>query len=284
MNLSTFYRNFIRGLQPIYSDHEAANITNMCFEKIAGVTKSDVIKNPDLILTTDQFEELNNSLAELLIHKPVQYVLGEVWFYKLKFKVDKNVLIPRPETEELVNEVFDFIKQSSSQKIIDIGTGSGCISISIKKEFPETLVTAIDVDEKAVSIAKKNASLHQTEINFVQINFLDTSNWNQFETFDIIISNPPYIPIAENATMDKNVTTYEPHLALFVPNEQPLLFYEAIALFSKTHLTENGKIFMEVHENLAKEVATLFINHKFHSEIKKDIFEKDRMVMATRCR
>jgi release factor glutamine methyltransferase len=284
MNLTTFYRNFIRDLQLIYSAHEAANITNMCFEKIAGITKSDVIKNPDLNLPTNQFEILNACLIDLLQNKPVQYVLGEAWFYNLKFKVDKNVLIPRPETEELVNEVFDFIRDSSSQKIIDIGTGSGCIPITIKKEFPDTLVTAIDIDEKAILIAKENARTNQTPIDFIQINFLDNSNWNTFETFDIIISNPPYIPIAEKDLMDKNVTIYEPHLALFVPDEQPLLFYEAIALFSKTHLAENGRIFMEVHENLANEVANLFSQHQFQTEIKKDIFEKERMLMATHYR
>ena len=284
MNLSTYYRNFIRELQQIYSAHEAANITDMCFEKIAGITKSDVIKNPDFNLTEIQFESLGTALAELLLHKPVQYVLGEAWFYKLKFKVDESVLIPRPETEELVNEVFKFIKSNASQKIIDIGTGTGCIPISIKKEFPGTLVTAIDVDNNAIAIATQNASTHQTEIDFVQINFLDKINWNVFEKFDVIISNPPYIPIAEKEMMDKNVIAYEPHLALFVPDEKPLLFYESIALFSKAHLTDGGKIFMEVHENLAREVAELFSQHQFQTEIKKDIFEKERMVMATHYR
>ena len=284
MNLTTFYRNFNRDLQLIYSAHEAANITNMCFENIAGISKSDVIKNPDSNLSAIHFKNLEASLAELLIHKPVQYVLGEAWFYKLKFKVDKNVLIPRPETEELVNEVVDFIRGSSSQKIIDIGTGSGCIPISIKKEFPGTLVTAIDVDEKAISIAKENATINQTPISFIEIDFLDKTSWNVFETFDVIISNPPYIPISEKVLMDKNVISYEPHLALFVPDKQPLLFYEAIALFCKTHLAENGKVFMEVHENLAKEVSELFSQHQFQTEIKKDIFEKERMVMANHYR
>ena len=202
----------------------------------------------------------------------------------MKFKVDESVLIPRPETEELVNEVFDFIKYNSSKKIIDIGTGSGCIPITIKKEFPENIITAVDVDEKAIAIATQNATTHQTEINFVQMNFLDKNNWNVFEKFDIVISNPPYIPIAEKELMDKNVISYEPHLALFVPDEQPLVFYKAIALFSKMHLAENGKIFMEVHENLAKEVSDLFSQHQFQTEIKKDIFEKERMVMATHYR
>jgi release factor glutamine methyltransferase len=247
-------------------------------------TKSDVIKNPDFNLSEIQFESLGTALADLLLHKPVQYVLGEAWFYKLKFKVDQSVLIPRPETEELVNEVFDFIKTTAQYKIIDIGTGSGCIPISIKKEFPESIITAIDVDEKAIAIASENASTHQTEIDFVQINFLDKINWNVFEKFDVIISNPPYIPIAEKELMDKNVTIYEPHLALFVPDEQPLLFYESIALFSKTHLSDEGKIFMEVHENLAREVDDLFSQHQFQTEIKKDIFEKERMVMATHYR
>jgi len=284
MNLSTFYRNFIRDLQQIYSAHEAANITAMCFEKIAGITKSDVIKNPDLNLSEINIKNIETSLSELLLHKPVQYVLGEAWFYKLKFKVDEHVLIPRPETEELVNEINDFIKESCFKKIIDIGTGSGCIPIAIKKTFPETIVTAIDIDENAITVAKENASMIQTEINFFQMNFLDPANWNLFEKFDVIISNPPYIPFSEKELMDKNVTNYEPHLALFVPNEKPLVFYEAIALFSKTHLAENGKIFMEVHENLAKEVSDLFSQHQFKTEIKKDIFEKERMVMATHYR
>ena len=284
MNLSTFFRNFIQQLQQIYSAHEAANITDMCFEKIAGITKSDVIKNPDFSLSAIYFKNLEAALAELLIHKPVQYVLGEAWFYKLKFKVDESVLIPRPETEELVNEVFDFIKMYSSKNILDIGTGSGCIPIIIKKESSESIITAVDVDEKAIAIAKQNASTHQTEINFIEMNFLDKDNWNAFEKFDIVFSNPPYIPIAEKELMDKNVTIYEPHLALFVPDEQPLLFYEAIALFSKMHLAENGKVFMEVHENLANEVANVFSEHQFQTEIKKDIFEKERMVMATHYR
>ena len=284
MNLSTFFRNFIQQLQQIYSAHESANITDMCFEKIAGITKSDVIKNPDFNLSAIHFKNLEAALAELLLHKPVQYVLGEAWFYKLKFKVDESVLIPRPETEELVNEVFDFIKYNSSKKIIDIGTGSGCIPITIKKEFPENIITAVDVDEKAIAIATQNATTHQTEINFVQMNFLDKNNWNVFEKFDIVISNPPYIPIAEKELMDKNVISYEPHLALFVPDEQPLVFYKAIALFSKMHLAENGKIFMEVHENLAREVSDFFSQHQFQTEIKKDIFEKERMVMATHYR
>ena len=284
MNLSTFFRNFIQQLQQIYSAHESANITDMCFEKIAGITKSDVIKNPDFSLSTIHFKNLEAALAELLLHKPIQYVLGEAWFYKLKFKVDESVLIPRPETEELVNEVFDFIKYNSSKKIIDIGTGSGCIPITIKKEFPENIITAVDVDEKAIAIATQNATTHHTEINFVQMNFLDKNNWNVFEKFDIVISNPPYIPIAEKELMDKNVISYEPHLALFVPDEQPLVFYKAIALFSKMHLAENGKIFMEVHENLAREVSDFFSQHQFQTEIKKDIFEKERMVMATHYR
>lgn len=284
MNLSTYYRNFIVQLQQIYSTHEAANIAAMCFEKIAGITKSDVIKNPDFNLSEIHFKNLETALSELLLHKPVQYVLGEAWFYKLKFKVDENVLIPRPETEELVSEVIHFIKESFSQEVIDIGTGSGCIPITIKKTFPETKVTAIDIDENAIKVAVENASIIQTEINFFQTNFLDPSNWNVFEKFDVITSNPPYIPISEKKLMDKNVTDYEPHLALFVTNEKPLVFYEAIALFSKMHLAENGKIFMEVHENLAKEVSALFCQHQFQTEIKKDIFEKERIVLATHYR
>ena len=280
MILTELYRDFMQQLKAVYSTHEAANITSMCFEKVAGITKSDVIKNPESILSDQQLQRLQTCLAELLKHKPIQYVLGEAWFYHLKFKVDENVLIPRPETEELVNEVIEFINQSKVKNIIDIGTGSGCIPISIKNKIQEAMVTAIDISKNAIQIATENALHHQTKIEFIKTDFLDTNNWNNFEKFDVIISNPPYIPLIEKETMDKTVTSYEPHLALFVPNDSPLLFYEAIANFSKTHLSENGKIFMEVHENYANEVAAIFRQQGFFSTIKKDIFGKERMVTA----
>jgi release factor glutamine methyltransferase len=284
MILTELYRDFMQQLKAVYSTHEAANITSMCFEKVAGITKSDVIKNPESILSDQQLQRLQTCLAELLKHKPIQYVLGEAWFYHLKFKVDENVLIPRPETEELVNEVIEFINQSKVKNIIDIGTGSGCIPISIKNKIQEAMVTAIDISKNAIQIATENALHHQTKIEFIKTDFLDTNNWNNFEKFDVIISNPPYIPLVEKETMDKNVTSYEPHLALFVPDDSPLLFYVAIASFSKTHLSENGKIFMEVHENYANEVAAIFRQQGFFSTIKKDIFGKERMVTATHCR
>lgn len=284
MILTEVYRNFIQQLKDVYSAHEAANITSMCFEKIAGITKSDVIKNPEYILSDNHLQQLQTCLAELLKQKPVQYVLGEAWFCNLKFKVDENVLIPRPETEELVNEVIEFMIQSKVKNVIDIGTGSGCIPVSIKNKIPEVIVTAIDISENAIQLAYENALYHQTKIEFIKTDFLDTNNWSQFEEFDVIISNPPYIPLVEKETMEKNVTSYEPHLALFVPDESPLLFYEAIAHFSKTHLSENGKIFMEVHENYANEVAAVFNQLKFQATVIKDIYGKERMVTATHCR
>lgn len=284
MKLKSFYREFLSRLETIYSAHESANITNMCFEKFAGKSKADVIKEPEQTLPENEINRLKTSLSELLLHKPVQYILGEAWFHQLKFKVNEQVLIPRPETEELVREAIGFIKTSSGKKIIDIGTGSGCIAVSIKKMIPDSEISAIDIDEKTIAVARENAVYHQTAINFIKADILDTSNLTELGNYDLIISNPPYIPESEKMSMDKNVIAYEPHKALFVPDENPLIFYEAIARFGKNHLNEKGRIMMEVHENLAGHVEALFAAKQYLTETKKDIYGKERIVMAIHCR
>jgi release factor glutamine methyltransferase len=221
----------------------------------------------------------------LLQHKPVQYVLGEAWFYNMKLKVNEQVLIPRPETEELVQLVLTHVaaNQVAAPTILDIGTGSGCIAIALMKNIPAAIVTAIDVSGEALLVAKENAIDQDTTIQFFQTDFLNEAQWPVLPTFDIIISNPPYIPINEKEKLDINVTAFEPHHALFVPDNAPLLFYEKIATFGKTHLNPGGKIFMETHEDYAQETADLF--SPFYSEvaIKKDIFGKERMVVAEIC-
>ena len=163
---------------------------------------------------------------------------------------------------------------------MDIGTGSGCIAIAVKKNIPAAMITAIDVSEGALLVAKENATTQQTDIGFLQVDFLDEAQWNTLPKFDIIISNPPYIPINEKEKLDINVTAFEPHQALFVPDNSPLLFYEKIATFGKTHLSRGGKIFMETHEDYAKETASLFKQHYKEVTIQKDIFDKERMVIA----
>ena len=281
MTINEQYRSFLAELKHIYPVSEAANISSMVFENITGLTRSDVIKDPKRVLNETISGQLHDSLQRLKKHEPVQYVIGEAWFYKMKFKVSPTVLIPRPETEELVDEVITYLKGKPDASILDIGTGSGCIAISIKKNLVDMNVTAIDISEAALAIAKENAAIQQTDINFSEINFLDESTWPSLKSFDVIVSNPPYIPEAEKQLLDKNVTEFEPHLALFTKDDNPLIFYKQIAAFGRTHLKKDGKIFMEIHEDLAERTVALFDDDHYSSIIKKDFYEKQRMVIAS---
>jgi release factor glutamine methyltransferase len=256
------YRQYLQYLQSIYSSSEAAVITDWVFEKLVGLKRADLIKNPGQSLNTTIETQLNQSLEALLQHKPVQYVLGEAWFYKMKLIVNEEVLIPRPETEELVQLVIDDygFRLDSLQtegsgftsaeahpiSMLDIGTGSGCIAVALKKSLPDIRMHAIDISVGALSVAKINAMEQQADIQFLQVDFLNEGQWKQLPVFDVIISNPPYIPFNEKDKMDKNVTAFEPHTALFVPDKTPLLFYEKIAAFGKKHLQINGKIYVEI--------------------------------------
>ena len=282
MMLKELYRNFLLQLQKVYSLSEATNITDWVFEKKASLKRTDIIKDPNKLITPAADKLIQEALGELLTHKPVQYVLGEAWFYHMKLKVNEHVLIPRPETEELVEQLIkDRKSRLTDPAILDIGTGSGCIPIAIKKYLPAAVITSIDISEKAIDLAKENAALHNAHINFVNLDFLNEKNWHSLPMFDIIISNPPYIPANEKEKLDRNVTDFEPHLALFVPDRSPLIFYEKIAAFGKTNLQPNGKIYLETHENLAKEVAALFMKGYQTVMIKKDMYGKERMVLIT---
>ena len=284
MTVQKLYRHFLATLKEIYNLGEAANITDMIFEWAAGISKSHVLINPNEQINNATIQQLNEALEKLLQHIPIQYVIGEAWFYKMKLKVSPAVLIPRPETEELVLEIINHLSQNKQAAILDIGTGSGCIALAIKKNAPHTNVFAIDISDEALQVAKKNAIKQEAVISFLQLNFLEETTWDNLPSYDIIVSNPPYIPINEKALMDKNVTDHEPHTALFVPTESPLIFYEKIALFGITHLNNDGKIFMETHEDFAAKVAMLFKESGYNPIIKKDMFGKERMVMATHCR
>jgi release factor glutamine methyltransferase len=284
MQLIEFYTHVLNELKQLYDPHEAAVINAMIFESMAGINKSILLTHPHRILEKETVQQLNAALEQLRLHVPVQYVIGHAWFYRLVFKVSPAVLVPRPETEELVTEAIDFIKSKHQTSILDIGTGSGCIAISIKKNVPHINVTALDISEDALMIAKENAAAHQTPVEWLQMNFLDENVWKFLPVYDAMISNPPYIPEKEKHLLDKNVSAHEPHLALFVPNDKTLIFYEKIARFGKEHLSVNGCIFMETHESYAKEVAGHFSEQGYKTILKKDFYEKERMVIATRCR
>ncbi len=282
MMLKELYRNFLVQLQKIYNLGEATAITDWVFEKMASLKRSDILKNPEKLITPAADVLIQKTLQELLLHKPIQYVLGEAWFYRMKLKVNEHVLIPRPETEELVEQLItDRKSKLTDPAILDIGTGSGCIPIAIKKNLPASKLTAVDVSKDALALATENAAMHNAHINFMLLDFLDESTWPALPLFEIIISNPPYIPVNEKEKLAKNVTSFEPHLALFVPDKSPLIFYEKIAAFGRDHLLPNGKIYLETHEDYAQHTAALFRTHYQTVMIKKDMYGKERMIIIT---
>jgi release factor glutamine methyltransferase len=269
-------------LKSLYDEREAANISNWVMEHITGKKRIDRLLDKEAIFTISQEGTLNAILQELATHRPIQYVLGEAWFAGMKFLVDEAVLIPRPETEELVEWV---IKESQklkvkSQKLLDIGAGSGCISIALKKNLPDFFITSVDVSSHALEIAKKNAETLHADINLLHLDFLDESYWSRLAVFDIVVSNPPYIKRSEQDGMAKHVTAFEPSIALFVPDEDALLFYRKIAVFGKAHLSKNGCLFLEINEALGKEVVHLYESYGYSVELRKDLQGKDRMVKA----
>lgn len=283
MTIAETYIAFTQKLKTIYEDREAANISDWVFEKVTGLKRWERSQNHSQQLEENQSNQIGTYLKELLQHKPVQYVLNEAWFYKMKFYVDENVLIPRPETEELVEWVIrDFKNQNNSKptNILDIGSGSGCISIALKKELPYLKVTSIDISEKALKVAQTNAENLQVKIDFLQADFLNQKAWKSLQVYDAIISNPPYIPLTEKEMLAKNVTGFEPSIALFTPSGDPIIFYKKIACFAKDFLKKKGAIYVEIHENFAKEVRSVFEKSGFSTVIKNDIYGKERMVKA----
>ncbi len=284
MTINDYYRHYLRQLQTVYSLPEASVITDLIFENKASIKRSDIIKDPEQAADKKKTGLLDEALQQLLLYRPVQYVLGETFFYQLKLKVNEYVLIPRPETEELVQWVIDDYQklgENNKLSILDIGTGSGCIAIALQKKLFAATVTAIEVSAAAMEIAKENAAGNKATIAFVQADFLNEAEWKRLPVADIIVSNPPYIPVKEKEKLDHNVTRFEPHSALFVPDESPLLFYEKIVLFAKTQLNKGGKVYVEIHEAYAEETAAAFSKQFNIVEIKKDLQGKNRMIKAT---
>ena len=284
MTISEAYIDFTEKLKTVYEDREAENISDWIFENVTGLKKWERRENKKNELSENHFKKIENYLEKLLKYTPVQYVLNEAWFYKMKFFVNENVLIPRPETEELVEWIISDLKNtgadSEATNIIDIGTGSGCIAIALKKEIKNLILSALDASDFTLEVARKNSKDLNAEIDFLHFDFLNENEWQLLHKYDIIVSNPPYIPLKEKELLAKNVSQYEPGIALFVKNDDPLIFYKKIADFSKAHLKPKGKIYVEAHETYAKEVRSIFENSGYKSEIKKDIYGRERMVKA----
>ncbi len=301
MSINAAYKQLLHQLYALYDNREAANIAELVIEKVTQKIRTERILVKDLPLTLNQQQQLETYTQQLLQHQPVQYVLQEAWFAGMKFFVADGVLIPRPETEELVEQVIKmydvrslvydieakkqkhiYTSQISNKqlKILDIGTGSGCIPIALKKCLLNSHIISVDISDAALKIAQKNATDLQADIIFKQLDFLDETSWNGLDLFNIIVSNPPYIKQSESSEMSKHVTSYEPSLALFVDDNNALVFYEKIAIFGKTHLTKNGQIFVEINEALGNKTVALFQQCGYQTILKQDLQGKDRIIQA----
>lgn len=281
MTINTAYQQLLYQLYALYDNREAANIANLVIDYITGQKRIDRILYKNIPLSNEQELQLIIFTNQLLQHQPVQYVLNEAWFAGMRFYVDDSVLIPRPETEELVELISNFkFRISNSLQILDVGTGSGCIPIALKKKLPNANITSIDISDKALDIAKKNAVVLQADILFKQVNFLDETSWDDLGQFDSIVSNPPYIKQSESSTMSMHVTAYEPSIALFVADDDALIFYKKIAIFGLQHLIELGQIFVEINETLGNETKSMFNSYGYKTELKKDLQGRDRLIHA----
>jgi len=267
-------------LSSIYSGNEIQSFIRLIFDHLQNYSAIDLIEKRDDKITPEIFEEVLRITTELKTQKPIQYILGFTEFYENRFIVNENVLIPRPETEELIL----WMEESEIQKeslIVDIGTGSGCIPISLKKIYPDAIIYAIDISKEALKIAYENSKLNKVKIEFVESDILNTSSIVNDIVFDVIVSNPPYVTVAEKTLMEKNVLDYEPNSALFVPNENPLIFYQSICDLSQKYLKPGGLIFFEINQYLVERMKNLLADSGFKNiEAKKDLVGNHRMMKA----
>lgn len=280
MIIKELQNNLKQILASHFSTIEVQVLVNVLLKYRTGYDNVAVNLYPKTEIDENIFSLLKKDISRLLEDYPIQYIVNNAHFYGEDFYVDDNVLIPRPETEELVQWVLS--NMDTSKNILDICTGSACIAIVLKKKSPQSDVFALDISAQALAVAKRNAQQHQVDINFFQKNILDTNNL-EFEnhTFDIMISNPPYVTNSEKAMMHRRVLNYEPKLALFVSDNQPLLFYNAIANFAQYRLKLGGYLYLEINERMGEEVQALLRNYGFDNiELKKDFNNKDRMIKA----
>ena len=256
-----------------FSRREIISFAYLSIEKILGFSKSDCILNSNYILSDEDISSFEKIIVDIKKNIPIQYILGETYFYNLKFNVNSSTLIPRPETEELVRYILDH----NFSSVLDIGTGSGCIAISIAKNSNAS-IDAIDNSKDALVIAKSNAILNSVDVNFM---FNDVFEFSVTKKYDLIVSNPPYVLNSEKKYMHQNVIDYEPHNALFVEDSNPLIFYEKIALIASKNLNSNGLLFFEINENFGDKIIDLLSKLNFVDiELKKDINGRDRIIKS----
>ncbi|MGK0295734.1 MAG: release factor glutamine methyltransferase [Ulvibacter sp.] len=283
MKIRQYRDQFIKTLSPIHGEGEAESFFYLILEQKQQLKRIDLALRPEMDFTETEILVWNTLVEQLKLEIPIQYLLGKTSFYGLDFEVNSSVLIPRPETEELVEWILESQKskvKSQKLRVLDIGTGSGCIAISLAKNISEAEVFAIDVSEKALAIAKINAELNKVDVTFITKDILQTDDLGQ--QFDFIVSNPPYVRNLEKQEIKKNVLDNEPHLALFVEDGDALVFYRKIAELAQKNLASNGQLFFEINQYLGKETLALLGEMGFKNiELRKDIYGNDRMIKAT---
>ncbi len=281
LNLSELKSNFKTALSEVYPSEEIQSFFNILCEKYLHLSRIEIALNSEKIISKEDVEMFQQTLLRLQNHEPIQYIIGETEFYGLTFKVNKHTLIPRSETEELVEWILDNSEfRIQNSELLDIGTGSGCIAVSLAKNLSEAKVSALDISEEALKIAQQNAELNKVKVEFFQTDILKTKTLPR--KYNAIVSNPPYVREMEKRQMQQNVLNYEPDSALYVKDEDPLLFYRVISKLAKDHLQPNGKLFFEINEYLAEELILLLKSEGFQNiEVKKDIFGKDRMIKCS---
>ena len=291
MNIKKFRDYFNKTLKKLYPTSEIDTFLFLLLEEYLNFKRIDVVLKSNFKISPEDLILLRSSTKLLEQEIPIQYILEKTEFYGFPFILNEHVLIPRPETEELITSILEKVLKTKSfhtnanekqLKILDIGTGSGCIPISLKKSLPFAEITAIDVSNEALTIAKKNAVLNKVDINLTQQDILNTTSLNQL--YDVIVSNPPYVRESEKKEIKNNVLNNEPHMALFVEDNNPLVFYNKIAELAKNHLTKNGTLFFEINQYLGKETVELIKLKGFNKiQLKKDIFGRDRIIIASFC-
>ncbi|MFP4469937.1 MAG: peptide chain release factor N(5)-glutamine methyltransferase [Bacteroidales bacterium] len=265
----------------IYPSEEAASMFDLLLESLLGISRVERAANPALRISESEILKIHFAVKELIKHRPVQYVLGEAWFCDLRLFVDERVLIPRPETEELVEWIVETYGNKHPAAVLDIGTGSGCIALALKNAFPAAEVFALDISPAALNVVRINAERTQLELNLVQADITDVSAMYQLPQFEVIVSNPPYVTHAEKSAMRKNVLDFEPGQALFVEDNDPLIFYRDIAALASQRLKPDGMLFLEINERFGRQTQDLLRQSGFkHTQLRKDLSGKDRMIRA----
>jgi release factor glutamine methyltransferase len=279
MNLKEILESYRTALHTQYDANEVDALFYIAVEFLKGFSRNQINLHLDQHITEEDVTQYNSILKRLQEQEPIQYILEEAYFYGLKFKVNTSVLIPRPETEELVFLIVNDLKNNPhSSKVLDIGTGSGCIAVALKHMLPVAQVSALDISETAIAVAKENATLNKTDITFMNA---DIRTYQSADKYDIIVSNPPYITETEATLMESNVMDFEPHLALFVKDQNPLEFYIAIAEFAKKSLDNNGKLYFEINANYGLQTKEMLLQKAFIKvEVLQDMQGKDRFIKA----